>query len=52
MYLVEEIVHSRLRHREAHAEDVKQEDNRSTNELVENGPVCPVNGHTHSHSHR
>ncbi|KAK0095622.1 hypothetical protein PV326_007825 [Microctonus aethiopoides] len=52
MYLVEEIVHTKLRHRESMVENVEKKDvNRSTNELVENGQVCQGNVHSHGHSH-
>lgn len=52
MYLVEEIVHTKLRHRESMVENVEKKDvNRSTNELMENGQVCQGNVHSHGHSH-
>ncbi|XP_043272674.1 zinc transporter ZIP1-like isoform X2 [Venturia canescens] len=54
MYLVEESVHSRLRKRQASANNnVKKDVNRSTSELVENGDsTLPVShGHSHSYGH-
>lgn len=52
MYLVEEIVHTKLRHRENHVAHHPEKDvNHSTNDLVENNQGCAV-GHTHhGHSH-
>uniref|UniRef100_A0A0C9R6C4 Slc39a3 protein n=1 Tax=Fopius arisanus TaxID=64838 RepID=A0A0C9R6C4_9HYME len=53
MYLVEEIVHSRLRHHEKKCVKHMEKDvNRSTNELVENGQInYSSNGHSHNYSH-
>ncbi|XP_015115714.1 zinc transporter ZIP1 isoform X2 [Diachasma alloeum] len=57
MYLVEEIVHSRLRRQEKKcAKHMETDVNRSTNELVENGQISySANGHSpnygHGHSH-
>lgn len=40
MYLVEELVHTRLRHKKRHASSQFNVDvNHSTNELVENGKI-------------
>lgn len=51
MYLVEECVHTRLRHRQATAKkNVAKDVNRSTNELVENGHSTLSASHGHSHA--
>ncbi|XP_014473188.1 PREDICTED: zinc transporter ZIP1-like isoform X3 [Dinoponera quadriceps] len=54
MYFVEECVHTHLRWRQKRAAPNVKDVNRSTNELMESGPVVPpcANGHTHmGHSH-
>ncbi|XP_076643576.1 uncharacterized protein LOC143353857 [Halictus rubicundus] len=53
MYLVEESVHSHLRHKQTKRENSKKDVSRSTNELVENGQTQPncVSGHSHFSGH-
>ncbi|XP_034934316.1 zinc transporter ZIP1-like isoform X2 [Chelonus insularis] len=52
MYLVEEIVHTKLRQREQHeVKHVEKDVNHSTNELVENNGCVVGHGHSHGYGH-